>query len=125
MYLGHPIGYFPAANIRGITTYSLHPGVIATELGRHLGNTYVGLATWVWNSFMPYFVKTPLQGAQTTIYCAVDERCADETGLYYSDCAVRSAAKAALDVDAGRRLWEESLKLVDLKPDYDPFGANQ
>lgn len=29
------------------------------------------------------FMKSPELGAQTTIYCAVDEKCANETGLYY------------------------------------------
>jgi hypothetical protein len=29
------------------------------------------------------FFKTPEQGAQTTIYCSVDESLADRTGLYY------------------------------------------
>jgi hypothetical protein len=30
-----------------------------------------------------FFFKTPEEGAQTTIYCAVDETLADKTGLYY------------------------------------------
>jgi hypothetical protein len=29
------------------------------------------------------FFKTAEEGAQTTIYCAVDEKLADKTGLYY------------------------------------------
>lgn len=29
------------------------------------------------------FLKSPASGAQTTIYCAIDEKCANETGLYY------------------------------------------
>lgn len=30
------------------------------------------------------FIKTPIQGAQTTLYCSLDEKCANETGLYYA-----------------------------------------
>jgi hypothetical protein len=29
------------------------------------------------------FLKTPEEGAQTTIYCSVDEKLANQTGLYY------------------------------------------
>ena len=67
----------------GVTTYSLHPGVIATELSRNFDNGYFRGATWVWNNFAKCFIKTPQQGAQTTIYCSVEESLSNETGLYY------------------------------------------
>lgn len=96
--------------------YSLHPGVINTELGRHLS----GIFAFVWRTFFKWVAKTPEQGAQTTIYCAVDEKCANETGLYYSDCALKTPTRRARNSEDARRLWEESVELVGLK-DYDPF----
>ena len=33
-------------------------------------------------------MKTPWEGAQTSICCAVDEALPDQTGLYYADCQV-------------------------------------
>ncbi|CAH0562520.1 unnamed protein product [Brassicogethes aeneus] len=110
-----------AANIQNVKTYSLHPGVIATELGRHLGATYFSFVLWAWRNIATYFIKTPEQGAQTTIYCAVDEACANESGLYYSDCATKNAAKQALKEETGKQLWQVSLKMVDLPEDFDPF----
>lgn len=75
--------YFQEHNIDGVNTYSLHPGVIKTELGRHLDETlFRGARTLIGTIFGPFF-KNPELGAQTTIYCAVDEKCANETGLYY------------------------------------------
>lgn len=69
----------------GVSTYSLHPGVINTELGRHLGDSICGLCTikiikplaWI-------FHKTPKAGAQTTITCAVDPDLEHITGEYFS-----------------------------------------
>jgi hypothetical protein len=37
----------------------------------------------MWQGVATLFLKTPEEGAQTTIYCSVDEKLADKTGLYY------------------------------------------
>ncbi|XP_019878446.2 retinol dehydrogenase 13-like [Aethina tumida] len=110
-----------AAKIDGVTTYSLHPGVIDTELYNSLGDTYSGFVQWTMTTINRFFAKTPLQGAQTTIYCAVDEHCANETGLYYAECAVKRPSRRAQDEETAKKLWECSLKLVGLEDNYDPF----
>lgn len=104
-----------------MTTYSLHPGVIDTELVRNLGETYSGVVQWTMSAINGIFAKNPHQGAQTSIYCAVEEHCANETGLYYAECAVKKPSKKALDEETGKKLWECSLKLVGLDDNYDPF----
>lgn len=38
----------------------------------------------VFDIIAQWIFKSVEQGAQTTIYCAVDEEIAEETGLYYS-----------------------------------------
>lgn len=93
--------------------YSLHPGIIKTELGRHIRPSIHWALHWLLN-VIGWFIKTPEQGAQTTIYCAVDEKCADETGLYYSECEVKEPSKEANDEEAAKKLWDASLKLVGL-----------
>ncbi|RZC41207.1 retinol dehydrogenase 13-like [Asbolus verrucosus] len=109
------------ADIKGVTVYCLHPGVVATELGRHLDNVYFRDIQWIWRIFIKKFIKTPEQGAQTTIYCSVDEKCADETGLYYSDCKIAEVSRNAKHLKDAERLWNESLELVQLGKDYNPF----
>nr|XP_049698164.1 retinol dehydrogenase 13 [Helicoverpa armigera]XP_049698165.1 retinol dehydrogenase 13 [Helicoverpa armigera] len=109
-------------NIEGINTYSLHPGVIKTELGRHLNETLFSGARQIIGFVLAPFMKSPELGAQTTIYCAVDEKCANETGLYYSDCAVTSPAPKGLNDDYAKKLWEKSVELVKLG-DFNPFTA--
>uniref|UniRef100_A0A671PUW9 Si:ch211-107o10.3 n=1 Tax=Sinocyclocheilus anshuiensis TaxID=1608454 RepID=A0A671PUW9_9TELE len=97
----------------GVTTYALHPGLIQTELGRHI---FSSLSLWKRLLFMPifFFVKTPWQGAQTTIYCAVDESLQNTSGLYYSDCAPKEAAPQGRDDAAACRLWDLSASMVGL-----------
>ncbi|XP_031704443.1 retinol dehydrogenase 13 [Anarrhichthys ocellatus] len=97
----------------GVTVYSLHPGVIRTELGRHLFPT---LALWQRIILMPLLmlIKSPYAGAQTSIYCAVDESQANSSGLYYSDCAPKKPAPQALDDAAAKKLWDLSASMVGL-----------
>ncbi|CAG9107337.1 unnamed protein product [Plutella xylostella] len=111
-------------NIEGVNTYSLHPGVIKTELGRHLNDTLFPGARPIIGFVLSPFMKNPELGAQTTIYCSVDEKCAEETGLYYSDCAVTTPARSALKDDDAKKLWDISAELVGLG-DYNPFKPHQ
>jgi len=62
----------------GVTAYAVHPGIVRTELKRHMN---LGLLI-MWKVVRP-FTKTPVQGAQTTIYCAVQPELDTESGGYY------------------------------------------
>jgi hypothetical protein len=66
-----------------VTTYSLHPGAVKTELQRHVDDTYFRGATILTSALASLFFNTPEGGAQTSIFCSVDEKLANETGLYY------------------------------------------
>ncbi|XP_069019314.1 retinol dehydrogenase 13-like [Embiotoca jacksoni] len=96
-----------------VTTYSLHPGVIRTELGRHLWSMIPLWKRVVSTPFM-FLIKTPAEGAQTSIYCAVEENLQNESGLYYSDCAPKTAAPQGLDDEAAKKLWDLSASMVGL-----------
>uniref|UniRef100_A0A3Q3K538 Uncharacterized protein n=1 Tax=Monopterus albus TaxID=43700 RepID=A0A3Q3K538_MONAL len=97
----------------GVTVYSLHPGHIRTELGRHWFPT---LPFWKRILVIPIIllIKNPWQGAQTTIYCAVDESLANVSGLYYSDCAPKTPAPQALNDTTAKKLWDLSASMVGL-----------
>ncbi|XP_047453258.1 retinol dehydrogenase 13-like [Mugil cephalus] len=96
-----------------VTTYSLHPGVIRTELGRHF---WPKIALWKRVIYTPlsFLIRSSAEGAQTTIYCAVEEKLENETGLYYSDCAPKTAAPQGLDDEAAKKLWDLSASMVGL-----------
>lgn len=107
-----------------MTTCSLHPGVIATELMRNLDDAYFRGVRWIVKWTAMWFFKTPEQGTQTTIYCSLDEKAVKENGLYYSGCAVKKPSKRARNEDDAEKLWDVSLKMVGLGEDYDPFKNN-
>ena len=98
----------------GINVYSLHPGVIATELGRHIKDSMGPVVAFLLVFLYP-FIKTPESGAQTSIFCAVDESVSGETGLYYSDCQVKQPRPQALSQQDAEKLWQISEELTGLK----------
>ena len=90
----------------------LHPGIIYTELGR-----YMNISLWMKILLLPVgllILKTPWQGAQTTIYCAVDKEVDGVSGFYFADCKRKEPAPQALDELAAKKLWSLSVKLTGL-----------
>jgi NAD(P)-dependent dehydrogenase (short-subunit alcohol dehydrogenase family) len=84
----------------GVSTYSLHPGVVASELWRRVPQPIRWLIT--------RRMISNEQGALTTLHCATSPRAASETGLYYDDCAPRRPSKLAQDENLARELWERT-----------------
>ncbi|KAF7708856.1 hypothetical protein HF521_017913 [Silurus meridionalis] len=66
----------------GLTSYSLHPGVINTDLIRHVKSKFPPLSS-VLTFFSILLMKTPWQGAQTSIHCAVTEGLEKKFGCYF------------------------------------------
>ncbi|XP_016132132.1 retinol dehydrogenase 13-like [Sinocyclocheilus grahami] len=97
----------------GVSSYCLHPGVIRTELIRHILVRFPVLKI-ILSLPCILLMKTPWQGAQTSIYCAVTEGLESKSGCYFSDCAEKDPAPEGKDDEVARRLWEESARLVGL-----------
>uniref|UniRef100_A0A3P8SR66 Retinol dehydrogenase 12, like n=1 Tax=Amphiprion percula TaxID=161767 RepID=A0A3P8SR66_AMPPE len=93
----------------GVTCYALHPGAVKTDLQRHVsGPMYLIMM------FIRPFFKTAVQGAQTTIYCAVEPSLENETSQYYGDCARTSCCDAGKDDDLAQKLWELSCHMLNI-----------
>ncbi|ATH79673.1 SDR family oxidoreductase [Ectopseudomonas mendocina] len=84
----------------GITTYAVHPGVVATDVWRALPSTLA----WVLKRFM----RSEEDGAATTLYCATDPGIAGQTGRYYADCKEEQPSVAACDQVLAAELWSRS-----------------
>jgi retinol dehydrogenase-12 len=84
----------------GVTTYSLHPGVVATEIWRSV--------PWPLRPLIKLFTISPERGAATTLYCATSEAVAGETGLYYDECRVKRPSRLAQDSTLAAQLWKRS-----------------
>ncbi|XP_036452481.1 retinol dehydrogenase 12 isoform X1 [Colossoma macropomum] len=91
----------------GVTVYAVHPGIVRTELKRHMN---LGLLC-LWKVVRP-FTKTTVQGAQTSVYCAVEPALQSESGGYYSNCGPSSCTRAARDDEMAQKLWELSCQML-------------
>ncbi|XP_018302940.1 retinol dehydrogenase 11-like, partial [Mycetomoellerius zeteki] len=107
------------ADIHGINVYSLHPGMIPTGLFRYGDRVLFPGFTFCCNMFMRFFYKNAEEGAQTTIYCSVDEEIANETGLYYSNCGIATPYRMANKHQYPEKLWDISCRLLHLNPNED------
>jgi len=84
------------------TANSLHPGVIKTNLVRHLP----GWQQWFMKYFGGLFLKSVPQGAATSCYVATNPALESTRGFYFSDCNISDDKSPFLDdVEMGRRLW--------------------
>ena len=62
-----------------------------------------------------HFIKTPFHGAQTTLFCALDDSVAALSGRYFADCREKRPHQRALIEEHWQRLWEISEEMVGLK----------
>jgi retinol dehydrogenase 12 len=83
----------------GVTTYSLHPGTIASDIWRRV--------PWPLRPLMKRRMRTPEQGARTSIYCATSDELTGQTGGYYVDCRPKRPAASVTDTLAAE-LWRRS-----------------
>ena len=102
-----------------VTANAVHPGVILTNLGRHMKiSTMLGMATGILRQF-----KNVHQGAATTCYVAAHPDTQGVSGEYFADCNVDVSLPHANDVAMAQRLWRVSEELVGLHPTDPPYEA--
>jgi NAD(P)-dependent dehydrogenase (short-subunit alcohol dehydrogenase family) len=106
----------------GIRAYGVHPGMIHTDLGRHLTpesiKEIVGRAS---SGGEPR--KDVSQGAATSCWAATSPDLDGKGGIYLADCQVapvgvegkRGASPHAVDPEAAARLWKVSEELLGIE----------
>lgn len=92
----------------GQTANAIHPGVISTNLGRHMNLLIGGLMTIM----VPLFMKTIPQGAATQCFVAAHPSLSAVSGKYFSDCNQSSISAHGDNPDLAQRLWQETELLV-------------
>ncbi len=91
------------------TANALHPGVINTNLSRHM-NPLTGIAMKIGE---PLFLKSTPQGAATQTYVAVHPHATNQSGQYFSHCNVAKPTKPARDMELAAKLWERTEEIVE------------
>ena len=52
------------------------------------------------------------EGAQTSIYCALEDNITKDSGKYFDNCRVKEPNKLALDDDLYEKVWDVTLESV-------------
>jgi NAD(P)-dependent dehydrogenase (short-subunit alcohol dehydrogenase family) len=89
----------------GVTTYALHPGVVASDIWRRVPR----LA----RPFITRRMLTTEQGAVTSVYCATSAAVTGESGLYYDKCAALTPSQVATP-ELAALLWKHSAEWTGL-----------
>jgi retinol dehydrogenase 12 len=83
----------------GVTSYALHPGVVASDIWRRV--------PWPVRPLVTRRMLTVEQGAQTSLYCATSPELTGVSGRYYDNCAEREPSAVAT-AELARQLWQRS-----------------
>ncbi|CAF1378479.1 unnamed protein product [Rotaria sordida] len=91
---------------QGLRAYSLHPGGVNTGLQRH-----TVISQWFIAPLRFLLFKTQLEGAQTSLFCAVSDKAVP--GKYHSDCRETKVDNPhAENPERAREWWDYSEKIV-------------
>jgi retinol dehydrogenase-12 len=83
----------------GVTTYALHPGVVASDVWRRV--------PWPVRPLITRRMLSVDEGAATSLYCATSPAVASDSGLFYDKCAPRPASVVATP-ELAAELWQRS-----------------
>ena len=83
----------------GVTTYALHPGVVASDIWRRV--------PWPVRPLMTRRMLTVDEGAATSLYCATSPDVAQDSGKFYDKCAERAPSQVATP-ELAAELWKRS-----------------
>jgi retinol dehydrogenase 14 len=93
-----------------VTANALHPGVVNTSFGAE----DPGGVQRLFVPFVRPFLKTPVQGAATSIHQASSRDLEQVSGRYFANSKPKRSSKASYDQATATRLWQVSAELVGL-----------
>ena len=107
---------------KGVHAYAVHPGVIQTNLARHLVQEDMEMMEKRAEDMGGWTIKTVPAGAATSVFAATAPELEGEGGVYLEDCHVaginddptadHGVRSYALDLDAAEQLWKVSEEMV-------------
>ncbi|KAI8933855.1 hypothetical protein NX059_009554 [Plenodomus lindquistii] len=107
---------------QGLHAWAVHPGIVLTSLSQH--TDAATLAAWGADPKTKLNLKTPQQGAATSVWAATAPALEGQGGKYLEHCQFSPLAGEnpkeydmgykphAYDAEAAARLWEKSVEMV-------------
>jgi NAD(P)-dependent dehydrogenase (short-subunit alcohol dehydrogenase family) len=95
---------------RGVAVNAVHPGAVATRLGRGSGPVLDLL-----QRALGLFMKSPERGAETSLHVATAPDLEGVSGRYFADRREKQPQPHAADPALARRLWDVSEELTGLR----------
>ena len=83
----------------GVTSYALHPGVVASDIWRRV--------PWPVRPLITRRMLSVTEGAATSLYCATSPGVAQASGRFYDKCAERAPSPVATP-ELAAELWQRS-----------------
>jgi len=90
-----------------VTANCVHPGGVATGLGQNNGRIAVVLT-----KLLRPLLRTPEDGAATSIWVATSPAVDGVSGRYFKSCREARSSRVTYDVAIARRLWDVSAEMT-------------
>lgn len=97
-----------------LQVWALNPGVSSTNIGRYSVAPYYAVGMILYKPFQWFAMKTPRQGAQTSIYLSVASDISGVSGSYFDDCTEVSTVSNLCNCEDADSLWEMSEAWTDV-----------
>ncbi|CAF3544799.1 unnamed protein product [Adineta steineri] len=88
----------------GVIANCVNPGITRTEIARHTIDKSI-ISRVIIGPALKAFMKTPMQGAQGVIQCALDPQLEGQCGKYFNDMKEEAIAPNATNEKEAKRLW--------------------
>lgn len=96
-----------------VVVNTVDPGAVGTRI-LDSGNKVTGFfLKLLFNNVF----KTTWQGAQTALHVALDKKAGEVSGAYFRNCEVSRAVRRAYSEKTAKKLWEDSVKMVQITED--------
>lgn len=94
----------------GVSVNVVHPGFVATNLGRSSGS----LSSRIMFGMMKPFQLSPKEGAETSVYVATSSELDGITGKCFTKNQETKTSEVSYDVNLQKQLWDATVSLLGL-----------
>ncbi|XP_013420758.1 retinol dehydrogenase 11 [Lingula anatina] len=95
---------------QGVSVYSVEPGTVRTDFF----NKFPPVMSEIFRVIGVFYFRSPEEGAQTAVHCAVADDVIGLSGHHFAECAIMEDCAQAKDAGIAKKLWEQSEQICGL-----------